>query len=203
MEITPSNLKSSETYRLLCSLLVPRPIAWVSTLDSEARPNLAPFSFFSAVTSDPPTLMLSVGRRQGEQKDTSKNLLSTGEAVIHIPTRAQAEVMVASSADFESGIDEFSVCGLKALPSSVVKPARVAGAAVAMEVRLAGYQNIGKAPMDVFFLSVVQFHVDDAVYKDGLVDASLLDACGRLGGNEYCSTTEIFMINRPTPEELL
>ncbi|KOR33390.1 hypothetical protein TI05_01200 [Achromatium sp. WMS3] len=196
MEIDPKSLKNNESYKLLCSLLIPRPIAWVSTVNSEGKPNLAPFSFFGAVTSAPPTLMLSVGRRKGQLKDTSNNLLATKEAVVHIPSQANANAMVATSADFEAGIDEFSACGLTPTPSQCIKPARVAEAAIAMETRMLSHQLIGNAPSDVFFLEVLHFYIDDKIYTDGKIDTLGLDACGRLGGDEYCTTTNIIQIAR-------
>ena len=203
MEIDPVNLKRAEAYNLMCSVVVPRPIAWVSTVSAEGRPNLAPFSFFNAVTSDPPTLMLSVGRRRGGRKDTSANLLSVKEGVVHIPSRANAEQMVATSADFESGIDEFSACGLTSIPANLVKPQRIKGALLAMEVKVSGHHEVGNAPMDVFYLEVLRFHVAEEIMTEGRVDANKLDACGRLGGSEYCVTTELFNIARRSPEDVL
>ncbi|KOR30190.1 hypothetical protein TI03_00110 [Achromatium sp. WMS1] len=196
MEINPQNLKNTESYHLLCSILVPRPIAWVSTVDDTGRPNLAPFSFFAAVTSAPPTLMLSVGRRRGQRKDTSNNLLATQEAVVHIPSHTNANAMVATSADFTVDIDEFAVCGLTPIKSHKIKPQRIAEAAIAMETKMISHHLFGEAPTDVFFLEVVHFHIADEIYKEGRIDSQLLAACGRLGGNQYCTTTNIFEIDR-------
>jgi flavin reductase (DIM6/NTAB) family NADH-FMN oxidoreductase RutF len=96
MEIDPAALSPRDAYRFLTACLVPRPIAWISTLDADGRANLAPFSFFGGLSSDPPTVMISVGRRKGARKDTARNLVATGEAVIHLPSRALAEAMVAT-----------------------------------------------------------------------------------------------------------
>lgn len=98
MELDPATLSPADAYRWTIACLVPRPVAWVSTLGPAGRPNLAPFSFFGGVSSDPPIVMVSVGFSRGRRKDTATNLLATGEAVVHVAHRALAETMVATSA---------------------------------------------------------------------------------------------------------
>lgn len=198
MELDPATWSPRDAYRLLTACLVPRPIAWVSTLDEEGRANLAPFSFFGGLTSDPPTVMVSVGRRKGVRKDTARNLLATGEAVVHIPSRALAAAMVATSAEVPAGVDEFDLARLPRRASSCVRPWRVEGAPVAMEARVVAHHEVGRSGNDVFFLEVVRLHVDDAVLVDGVPDPVRLDAVGRLGGAWYCATTEVFAIDRPS-----
>lgn len=196
MEIDPKTLSPREAYRLLITLVVPRPIAWVSTLDEEGRANLAPFSFFGGVTSHPPTVMVSVGRRKGGHKDTAKNLLATGEAVVHVPHRPLAEAMVQTSAEAAPEVDEFELAALAKAPSLKVAPPRVAGAAVALECRLAQHLEVGEGPNDVFLLEVVQIHLADEYAVDGRADPAKLAAVGRLGGSLYCTTAEPFEITR-------
>ena len=197
MEIDPQDLGNRERYRLMTASLIPRPIAWLSTVDAHGRANLAPFSFFGGVSSHPPTVMVSIGPRRGQPKDTAKNLMATGEAVIHIPHRSLAEKMVTTSAEVGSEVDEFDLAGLTKVASVLVEPPRVAEAAIAMEAKVVHHQHVGSAPMDLFLLELLRFHFDDAVIKDGMPDAMTLGVVGRLGGQEYCETAAVFEIPRP------
>jgi flavin reductase (DIM6/NTAB) family NADH-FMN oxidoreductase RutF len=198
MRIDAATLDARGAYRLMIACLVPRPIAWTSTLATDGTPNLAPFSYFGGVCSQPPTVMVSVGRRRsGERKDTATNLLATREAVIHIPDRARAPQMVASSAEVGPEVDEFSLVGLTKVASERVKPWRVAEAPIALEAVLERHLEVGAGPVDVFLLRVVLFHLDDALLVDGLPDAGRLAAVGRLGGEFYCDTTLPFRVARP------
>lgn len=198
MEIDVSTLAPGAAYRWMIACVIPRPIAWVSTLSAAGVPNLAPFSFFGGVTSDPPIVMVSVGRRRdGSRKDTAANLLATREAVVHIPDRAHAAAMVASSADVAPEVDEFELAGLTTLPSTQVRPARIAGVPVAMECALERHEELGRGPVDLFLLRILRFHVDDATLVEGLPDAARLAAVGRLGREDYCDTSATFRIPRP------
>jgi len=198
MQIVASDVKGRDAYRLLISCLVPRPIAWVSTVDLGDRVNLAPFSFFGGVTTAPPLVMVSIGRRRGERKDTARNLLVSREAVVHICDRPLAESMVATSAEVEHGVDEFELAGLAKAPSVDVRPPRVADAAIALETRLERHMEIGDGPNDVFLLEVVRYHLRDDVLADGLPDPAKLAAVGRLGGAWYCDTAAPFEVTRPS-----
>ena len=180
MQIDPASLSPRDAYQLMIGCVIPRPIAWTSTVDAEGRPNLAPFSFFGGVTTNPMTVMVSVGRRGGTEKDTGANLKATGEAVVHICTRPLAEAMVATSADAAPGVSEFDLAGLSAVPSTKVSPPRVEAAAIAMEARVANHMEVGNAPVDLFLLEVVYLHLDDAMLTDGLPDPARLRAVGRL-----------------------
>jgi len=198
MQIRSADLSPRDAYRLLIACVVPRPIAWVSTVDAEGRANLAPFSFFGGVTARPPTVVVSVGWTKGRRKDTAANLLATGEAVVHLPPRPLAEKMVATSAEAAPGEDEFELAGLTKARSVDVRPPRVADAPLAMEARVAHHMPVGEGPTDLFLLEVVRFHLRDDVLRDGLPDPRLLDAVGRLGGSSYCTSTEVFDIPRPS-----
>jgi flavin reductase (DIM6/NTAB) family NADH-FMN oxidoreductase RutF len=196
MEIIASELSGRESYHLMIACLVPRPIAWVSTIDLGSRANLAPFSYFGGVTSSPPIVMVSVGRRRGERKDTARNLLVSRECVIHICDRPLADKMVATSADVDHGVDEFELAGLAKVPAVDVRAPRIAEAAIAMEARLDRHMEIGQGPNDVFLLEVTRFHVRDDVVVDGVPDPTSLAAVGRLGGTSYCDTSTPFDIER-------
>lgn len=197
MQIQSSDLSGPDAYRLLIACVVPRPIAWISTVDADGRCNLAPFSFFAGVTATPPTVMVGIGRSRGRRKDTAANLLATREAVVHICPRRLAPAMVRTSADVPHGVDEFDLAGLAKVPSVDVRPPRVDGAPVAMETVLSQHLEVGDGPSDLFLLRVVRFHVaDDVAGDDGRPDPRRLDATGRLGGESYCASTDVFDIPR-------
>jgi len=197
MDVDPRTLSGQAAYELLTALFVPRPIAWMSTLDTEGRANLAPFSFCGAVSTHPPIVMVSIGRRDGQPKDTAANLLATREGILHICHRPLAEAMVATSANPDAATDEFELAGLAKAPARKVAPMRVADAAIALEVQVERHLEIGAGPSDLFLLDVVHAHVRDDLLVDGAIDQAQLRAVGRLGARLYCDTSAPFEI-QPT-----
>ncbi len=196
--IDPAQLDRKARYHLMVACVVPRPVAWTSTISPAGITNLAPFSFFGGISSDPPTVMLSVGRRSdGSHKDTGRNLLETSEAVIHICPRSDGEAMVASSEGLPPETSEIDHLGLPTTASDLVAPPRLAAAAIAMESRRIHHQEVGNGPIDLFLLEVVRFHLREDLLQDGLPDAARLQAVGRMGGSEYCDTGAPFTIDRP------
>ncbi len=194
----PEDLDRAGRYHLMTSCVVPRPVAWTSTISSSGITNLAPFSFFGGVSSDPWTVMLSVGRRRdGSHKDTARNLLESGEAVIHISTRQNEQMMVASSAGLPPEESEIEHLDLETEVSIDVAPPRIASATIALECKRAQHQEVGRTPVDLFLLEVIRVHVHEDVITDDLPDASKLAAVGRLGGTRYCSTDQTYEIDRP------
>src|SRR4051812_24711904 len=133
--ITPGDMHPRDAYRLLISMVAPRPIAWVSTVGGDGTLNLAPFSFFNAVGGTPPTVMVSVGQRAGKPKDTLRNVQETGEFVVHIVEYALAELMNKTSGEYAYDVDEFALADLAYVPSIDVRPPRLAMASIAMEVK--------------------------------------------------------------------
>lgn len=199
MELNPADLSRRDLYAMTIRCVIPRPIGWTSTLGRDGTPNLAPFSFFGGVSSDPPTVMLSVGRRRGVRKDTAENLLANGEAVIHIPTRPLAEKMVLTSKETPPEVDEIDLAGLTRVKSTVVRPWRVQEAAIALEAKVVHHQEVGNGPVDLFLLEVLRFHVADDMLTDGQPDPVKIRAVGRLGGASYCEAADVFDVPRPTP----
>ncbi len=196
MDIDPAQLSPRDAYQLLIACVIPRPIAWIRTVSASGDGNLAPFSFFGGVSSDPPIVMVSIGRNRGTRKDTARNLLETGEAVVHIPGYPQAGPMVQSSAPHPPEVDEATLLGLGRLPSLKVRPERLEGVAVAMEARRVDHREVGNGPVDLFMLEIVHFHIDDRVVHEGLPSAEAIDPVGRLGGQQY-SRCSLFTIPRP------
>ncbi len=201
MHLDFSQLPAPEIYRWMISTILPRPIAWVSTISVEGRTNLAPFSFFQGVTSNPPTLMfVPVNKRDGAKKDTLRNIEQVPEFVVNLVSFALAEQMNATAALLPYGESEFEKFGVAATASERVRPLRVAAAPVAFECMLHSIVPIGEGPLaaHVIFGRILVAHVSDAVLgADGRPDAGKLDLIGRLGGEFYARTTERFALPRP------
>jgi flavin reductase (DIM6/NTAB) family NADH-FMN oxidoreductase RutF len=201
MEIDLAQLRPRDAYGLLISTILPRPIAWVSTVSSEGRGNLAPFSFFQGVTANPPTLLFVVANtRDGGRKDTLRNVEATGEFVVNLVPFALAEAMNATSASLPHGESEFERFGIASAPSARVRPPRVAASPVALECALDRIVTVGEGPLagNVVFGRIVHAHVEDAVLgPDGRPDPAKLDLIGRLGGEGYVRTRERFDLRRP------
>ena len=197
-QLRPEDLDRAGRYHLMTACVVPRPIAWTSTISAAGITNLAPFSFFGGVSSDPWTVMLSVGRRRdGTHKDTARNLLDSGEAVIHISTRENEVAMVASSAGLAPDQSEIDHLDLPTVASVDVAPPRIEGAAIALECQRVHHQEVGRTPVDLFLLEVVRVHLREDLLVDDLPDATQLAAVGRLGGTRYCTTDDTYEIDRP------
>jgi flavin reductase (DIM6/NTAB) family NADH-FMN oxidoreductase RutF/uncharacterized damage-inducible protein DinB len=194
MRIDPAGMAARDLYRLMITLVVPRPIAWVSTLSASGKLNAAPFSYFQAVSSRPPVVLISCGRRRdGRRKDTWENIEATGEFVVNVVSEASAARMVATSAETDES--EFEAFGLAPLPSERVRPPRIAECLASMECRLERVVEIG--PNGVLFGEVVLFHVDDGVLDaERTADPARLKPLGRLGGSLYAPLREIVAIGR-------
>jgi flavin reductase (DIM6/NTAB) family NADH-FMN oxidoreductase RutF len=197
-EIDPTTLEPREAYRIFASCVVPRPIAWVSTLGRDGTRNLAPFSFFNAVGGVPPTVMFSVSARSGEPKDTLRNARETGEFVVHIVDESLAEKMNRTSGEWPYDVDEFERAGLTPAPASVVRPARIAEAALAMEGKVTQIVPVEGTQYTMIVGRIVRYHIRaDLLRESGLVDAARLRPVARLGGEEYVTAGEVFEMLRP------
>lgn len=193
MELDPTTLGKASTYRLFISLLTPRPIAWVGTLGRDGRDNLAPFSYFMGVGSDPPLLAFSVARgRGGTLKDTARNVLDTGELTISMVERQLVEAMNLTSGAWEGS--EFDVAGLARGYGSLVRAPFVAAARVKLEARLA--QTLDLHQTHLFVVEVVRIHVADELYDGGVVRRDRYHPVARLGGDGYGLLGETFDIPR-------
>jgi flavin reductase (DIM6/NTAB) family NADH-FMN oxidoreductase RutF len=201
MRLDFTALPPREAYGWMTSTILPRPIAWVATVSGEGRTNLAPFSFFQGVTSNPPTLMfVPVNTRDGAKKDTVRNLEQVPEFVVNLVSFALAEKMNATAALLPYGESEFEAFGIPAAPSERVRPPRVAAAPVSFECTLDRIVLIGEGAFaaNVVFGRILVAHLDDAVLAaDGKPDAAKLDLVGRLGGESYTRTRDRFSLKRP------
>ncbi|MFC2026238.1 flavin reductase family protein [Chloroflexota bacterium] len=205
--LAPENMPEREPYHLLCSIAAPRPIAWVSTINTDGAPNLAPFSFYNAVAGFPPTIMFSVSyrvRRKPRVKDTLRNVQDVGEFVSHVVNEQLADAMILTAADFSPEVNEFEVAKLKTLPSTDVKPPRIAIAPVALECRVTQIVPVEGATNVMVLGQVLRFHIrEDLLRPNGLVDAQKLKPITRLGGSgEYAKIGELFHLEVPDPDKI-
>jgi len=213
MDVTPSQLAHREFYNLLISAVVPRPIAWVSSLSASGQPNLAPFSFFNAVCAKPPLLAFAPGMRSpkksgatgevaGEPKDTLRNIRETKEFVVNVVTYELAEAMNLTSGDYDASINEFEVAKVASAPSKVVRPRRVAESPVSFECKLHQILDFNPAPEggSLVIGEIVSIHISERHLKEGRLDRNSLDLIGRMGGMQYARTTQRFEMARPKVE---
>lgn len=198
--IAVADIHGREAYRLLTSLVIPRPIAWISTLDEDGVRNLAPFSFFNIVSSRPLMVMFSSSPRPpGEPKDTLANAIQTGEFVVNLVDETLAGVANQTSATLGRHVDEFEAFAVSAAPSIDVKPPRVATARAALEARVAQVVPIEGSRSTLVLGQVLRVHVAAGILgPDGLADARQLAPVARLGRDEYATLGEVFSLERPT-----
>ncbi|MDB4896531.1 MAG: flavin reductase [Firmicutes bacterium] len=197
-KIDPALLDFRATYRLLVGSIVPRPIAWVSTVDpTTGLVNLAPFSAYMLVSVVPPMVAFSVGREGGVTKDTLRNIEASREYVVNLATSALATAVSISAQELPPEVSEVEVAGLHTVPSELVKVPRVAESPVQMECRLHTILDFGLAPHRLVIGEVVQWHVKDDLYANGKINMERLDALGRMAGDVYCRTDHQFTAVRP------
>jgi len=194
-----AELNPTDTYKLMTGLVVPRPIGWVATTDESGRANLAPYSFFQCVATNPPVVLFSAGVNSGHEKDSLRNVRSTGEFTCNLVDMATVETMNQSSAELEHGASEFEFAGLTPVPSFDVAAPRVGEARASFECRVQQIMELGDAPIQhaVVFGHVVRIHAADGILDGTRVDFAELDAVGRLAGSAYATTRDRFDLDRP------
>ena len=201
LSISPDDHQVHEIYKLMVGLIVPRPVALVSTVDKDGVRNVAPFSFFSGVGSNPPTVLFCPAlRSSGDQrKDTLRNVEQTGEFVINIVSDSIAAAANATAADVGPEIDEFLLAGLTAIPSEVVRAPRVAESPAQFECKLLQiiFTGEGQGAGVVVLGQIVRIHVAAHLEHNFRVDPAGLDAVGRMAGNTWVHTRERFDLERP------
>jgi flavin reductase (DIM6/NTAB) family NADH-FMN oxidoreductase RutF len=190
-----------EVYRTLVEVVTPRPIAWVTSVDAAGRVNLAPFSFFNAFGANPPVVVFSPTlRRDGTKKDTLLNVEATGEFVLNAAVAPLAEQVNLSSKELPPGESEVEFVGLHTVPSTKVRPPRLAESPVNLECRVYQIVPIGRGPIagNLVIGEVLVLHVADHVLdENGRVDPRKLQTIARLGGDWYCHTADLFAMKRP------
>ncbi len=205
LTIDPAEHLPRQVYKIMTGIIVPRPVALVSTVDSEAVANLAPFSFFCGVGSNPPTVLFcpvlraTGGTDPARRKDTLRNVEETGEFVVNVVSDAIAAAANVTAAEVPPDVDEFELASLIPVPSEIVRPPRVAESPAQMECRLMQVIYTGHQPgAGVIVLGeVVRFHVRADLVEDFRVDPAGLDAVGRMAGNTWVRTRDRIELIRP------
>jgi flavin reductase (DIM6/NTAB) family NADH-FMN oxidoreductase RutF len=199
--IDPAATDARNIYKLMVGAIVPRPIAFVSTISADDVLNLAPFSFFTAISANPPVVCFCpmVRGSDGGSKDTLCNIESTGEFVVNIVSEELAARMNTCSAEFPPSVDEFEVSGLTPVASEMVRPPRVAESRIQMECRMLQVVHVSPRPLggSLVIGQVLLFHVGDEIIDNFRIDPDRLRAIGRMGGPSYVRTTDRFDMERP------
>ncbi len=199
--IDPSELRRRERYELLTSLVVPRPIGWISTWGEDGVANLAPFSYFAALSASPPLVGASIGLRpSGQPKDTLVNVQAAGAFCVNVVSEPFLEAMNATSADVAPGIDEFELAGLRPVRSGEVDAPYVEGCPAVLECELRNVVDLG-APDTLVIGEVVGVLLDPGLpFEEGTfsVDPERLRPVGRLAGQAYALPGEVRRVPRPT-----
>jgi flavin reductase (DIM6/NTAB) family NADH-FMN oxidoreductase RutF len=206
LTIDPAEHPPREIYKLMTGMIVPRPIALVSTVDREGVANLAPFSFFCGVGSVPPTLLFCPALRAGQvtdrapRKDTLHNVEETGEFVVNVVSQSIAAAANATAADVPPEVDEFQLSGLTAIPSAVVRAPRVAESPAQMECKVLQviYTSHNPGGGVIVLGEIVRFHVRAELVDNFRVDPAGLDAVGRMAGNTWVRTRDRLELIRPS-----
>lgn len=201
MIIDPAERTPRDIYRLMVGAIVPRPIAFVSTISADGILNLAPFSFFTGVSANPPVICFApmIRGSDGHRKDTLNNIEVTREFVVNVVSEDFALQMNACSEEFPPDVDEFAASGLTPAPSEVVKPPRVEESRINLECRLIQVVHVSPKPLggSLVIGEVVLFHIADQLFDDFKIDPGKLRPIGRMGGPTYTRTTDRFDMARP------
>ena len=199
MRIDPKNPGACNVYELGASLIVPRPVAWVSTVGPDGAFNAAPYSAFARVSSHPFIVSISIARRKGEKKDTIKNIEFSGDFVINVVNDDLARAMNKTAADFPYGVDEIKKAGLTALAGEKVKSPRIGESPAAFECQVERIIELGEPGRgnSLVLGEVVLIHVKDDLLKGDVAPPEDLKPLGRLGGDLYCHINDIFEMKRP------
>lgn len=189
---------TATNYQLLTGSILPRPIAWVSTINQKGIPNLAPFSFFNGVSSNPPCIVFSSSyNRHSEEKDTLHNIQETGEFVVHLVSEWIAEPMHQTSAEYPSDVNEIEKVGLTPIPAVRVQPPRIQESPIHWECKLEKLVPIGpKKPgaSTLIIGRVLMMHIFDEAYQDGRIDIHKVKPVSRIGGLSYAKVNDLFTL---------
>ncbi len=200
MIIDPGTTAPLDVYKLMIGSITPRPIAFVSTTSADGVNNLAPFSFFTGISANPPVIGFSpMINLEGRRRDSRNNIEARGEFVVNVVSEAFVEKMNLTAVDVPPETDEFQLSGLTPAASEVVSVPRVKEARVSMECTLVQIVDISQEILGGAFVigRVVRFHVEDALFENFRIDPDKLAPVGRMGGNTYTRTTDRFDLDRP------
>lgn len=200
--IQPKNNSERENYKLLTGTIIPRPIAFVTTISEEGVVNGAPFSYFNIVSANPPLVSVAIQRPNGNLKDTARNIYNNGEFVVHIVDQNNVKQVNETAASLPYNESELEIANLTQVTSDMINVPGIKEAKVRFECKLVqalpliNEENPGS---DLFIGEVVLFHIDESIFDQdkGYIDERSLDAVSRLAGQNYATLGEIFSIERP------
>lgn len=196
MRILANKLDEKSAHRLLKGSVVPRPIAWISTVGENGVTNVAPFSCFTFVATQPPMIAVSIAPRKGQKKDTLRNIEYTGDFVVNVVTENHALAVNATSAEYPADVSEFEKTGLTAMAGEMVKSPRIAGCPIQLECRLEQIIALGESNHSLVIARVLMFHIEDRLYMEGEIDQTALRPLARLAGDHYGQIGKIFELPR-------
>jgi len=196
MIIASETLSRERRYHLMCSCIVPRPIAWVGTVNEDGSYNLAPYSYFNGVSATPPIISIGIGSaHEKNEKDTLRNARRTGELTVNIPALDQADLVEASSESLPYGEDEFKQCGLTPRPGQAVSAPLVAEAGVSFECAVYDIIPIRDSGNTLLLAEIKILHIFDSILDDnGYVDPKQFNSLVRMGSGQYASIGKVFTV---------
>lgn len=200
LSIDPVSLSERDNYKFLIGSIIPRPIAFVTTISKDGVINGAPFSYFNIVSSKPPMISLSIQRSSGRQKDTARNIIESKEFVVHIVDEQNVDKINKTAANLPPEESELELAKLTPVKSMKISVPGIKEAKIRMECSLEHSLELGGTDMtgcDFIIGKVVQFHIEESIYENGRIDPNGLAAVSRLAGNNYAKIGEIFEIERP------
>ncbi|HCA25827.1 MAG TPA: flavin reductase family protein [Pseudomonas sp.] len=194
-----------EMYRLMSGIVVPRPIAWISTLSGAGLVNLAPFSCFTFVSNSPPMIGVNIGRKAGKEKDTARNIRRAGDFVVNIGTLSMTDLIHSSAIEFPEDESEVDALGLETVASIGITAPRLKIAPISMECRLERVIEFGDTGAEFFVGQVETIHVSDELYDNGKIDTARLDPVCRIAGPHYAGLGDIItkQIIAQTPKTVI
>lgn len=203
MKYLANELSQKENYKFLSGAIIPRPIAFVTTVSEEGVVNAAPFSFFNIVSSDPPVVSISVQRQNGEMKDTARNVLANGELIIHIVSEDMVRDVNETAASLPKNESELTKTDFHLLEEENFTVPRIAEAKLKLAATVFNtlpiQNDAGKTTADLILARIVQYDFDDAIVdqEKGYLLAEEIHPVSRLAGNDYAKLGETFVVKRP------
>ncbi len=191
MHFPASDLNPEQTYRLMSGIIVPRPIAWISSVNAHGVVNLAPFSCYTFVSNQPPMIGVNIGRKAGQRKDTGRNIMENGQFVVNIADETLLDPLHESAQEHPPEVSEADLLGLPVIPGVVVATPRLSAAPISLECRLHSVTPFGNTGAEFFVGEVVMFHIREGLMQDGKIDTAMLRPICRIGGPNYASLGEI------------
>lgn len=191
MQIDTDSLSPQDCYRLISGIVVPRPIAWITSQSPDGVVNLAPFSCFTFVSNSPLMVGINIGRKAGREKDTARNIRALNEFVINIADWSMVEAVHASAVEYEAHESEVDCLGLSVTPSEAVVPPRLSMAPISLECRLHSVTAFGDTGAEFFVGQVNQVHIVDRLYREGRIDTRELQPVCRIAGANYAALGDI------------